>query len=249
MKSFILIILFFLIGASSVLGQTNMFASLKSFAHAPTDQGVLPTSGAHALCSALAIERNLQRGMKDSIVFSASYLFNSLKEGRDCEQGIRISDALRFLKKEGVCPTAVFPNSRYDCEPPPRVPQNSLHRIRGAKRLFNLKMEATKKVEAVQRALDDSRPVVVVLYGDLGFDALASASEDWRLAPLAPDDGASTQFQAMVVVGYDKSSRTFELMGSYGHNWGDGGFARSAFEDFGKIARYAFILDSGPFDW
>jgi hypothetical protein len=232
--------------ASQVGGQNGRSVSLQRFCPTPAEQGVLPASAAHALCQALTIQRNIYLGRKDSLSFSGSWLFNSLKHGKDCEKGVRLSEAIRFLEKKGVCYTSVYPNRRYDCEAPPVVADKYLFRITGSRRLFNLKAEGAEKIETVKTALEHSQPVVAVIAINLGFDALASAAGDWRLAPLLLEE--PVQYEAFVITGYDDRTRTFEMMGSYGANWGNGGFARIGFEDFGKVVRYALVLDMQRFD-
>lgn len=227
--------------------------SLRQYCPTPADQGALPASAAYALCHALTIQRaiQMQTFTSDDAVFSASWLFNSLKKGQDCGTGIRLSEALGWMKKHGVCTIRFYPNSRYTCLPVPderNLPAGTLHRIKNYDWLFDLEDSTMQKVETVRRSLSDihhPRPAVVVLPINLGFDALASASGTWRLAPFGPTK--TVQYEAFVVTGYDDDAQTFELMGSYGTAWGDGGFARIGYRDFGEVVKYGVVLEAGRF--
>lgn len=229
-------------------------SNLLPFCPIPADQGILPASATFALCQALSIQRTMQLGQggPDGVVFSASYLFDSLKGGKDCDTGISISKAIQFMQENGVCTTDAYPNSRYACKPieeKQAISAGSLHRIAGVYRLFGANnTSGQEKADAVRHCLggpDNPRPVVAILNFNLGFHSWSALSGNWRLVPL--DTMEKNLLEALVVVGYDDDSRCFTLMGSFGASWGEGGFAKIGYEDFGAAVKYALVLDSGTF--
>jgi len=47
---------------------------------------------------------------------------------------------------------------------------------------------------------------------------------------------------AMCVVGYDEGKEAFEIMNSWGEDWGDEGFCWVKYDDFGKYCKYGFTM-------
>lgn len=58
-----------------------------------------------------------------------------------------------------------------------------------------------------------------------------------------PDGPANQLGHAMVVIGYNDYDQTFELMNSFGINWGNNGFIKIGYQAFSKYARHAYILN------
>lgn len=195
----------------------------------------------------------------DSLRFSPSFTYNAIKDKTDtaCMMGSEIQNALAYLKTHGV---ARFAEQGYPyclANKPVKLADDS--KILDYIKLFGLLDGGKNVVSATQKALAEGSPVVVgvqttpSLYdlSELGF---------WRslwlriLRFFGADTDAETSLwkpeksdrlgngHAMCVVGYDSSrfGGAFQLVNSYGENWGDKGFFWIRFTDYQDYAKYGF---------
>lgn len=179
----------------------------------------------------------------DEQAYSAMFIYNQIKRG-DCVQGARISDALHFLRTQGDCLAAHFDTDIENCERQPTddlLAQIKLDTISDYLSLFALDADAALKTNRVVRALARQEPVIIGMAVRKNFYLLQNAKYWWpELGNTAPAGG-----HALVVVGYDLASASFLLYNSWGTDWGDQGYIRIKFADFGRFCKYAFIIQLG----
>ncbi len=195
--------------------------------------------------AALTIQRAIRHGCTDARTIthnanSALFLYNQIKRG-DCRQGSRISDAMQFLKTNGDCLARHFDFDVNDCRksPVPELAQAARSfAIADFLTLFGSEDSAHVKVRRVKQALAQGKPVVVGVAVRRNFFQLQNAA--YWLA-----DTGDTTFaggHAMVVVGYDDAKNAFQLMNSWGREWGEQGFIRIKYDVFGRFCKYAYVL-------
>lgn len=200
--------------------------------------------GYGALTMKKAIKYNWQNKQKiNEQAYSAMFIYNQIKRG-DCSQGARISDALAFLKNRGDCLARHFDTDIEDCEMQPNenmLSQINLDTITDYLSLFGVDATKKQKIGSLIRALASKEPIIVGMSVRKNFYQLQGAKYWW------PDLGNSTPAggHAMVVVGYDLASASFLLFNSWGKDWGNKGFIRIKFDDFGAFCKYAFIIQMG----
>ncbi|MCB9292121.1 MAG: C1 family peptidase [Lewinellaceae bacterium] len=215
--------------------------SLLAYCPTPSDQGYAASSAAHAIANAMTIRLAFQcrlsgKQQVDRMRFSAAYIYNQVKQGETCDAGAYLTDGLDLARKQGVCREATFPGSRYACSRLPGEAERreaGRFRIRGYSTIFRLDAGAEDKINATLSALDWNNPVIAGLVVPPTFPEISPGSY---------------RGQAAVVVDYDEKKEEFLLMNSYGPDWGEGGFVRMRFEDYGKLARYAYIISLGRMD-
>lgn len=221
--------------------------SLKSYTPYPNSQGSSASCVGWAVgYGAVTIQTAIQQGVTQrdkihqSLAFSPSYIYNQIKSKNDCRSGASLADAMALITKQGVCLKRTFDVSDCSILPDYKARQeasqfNKSIALKPA-RLFTLNASGQVKIEKVKSQLAAYKPVIIGFGTTPEFRSL-NGVERWR-----PDGQINQLGHAMVVVGYNDNDQTFELMNSFGINWGIGGFIKIGYTDFAKYARHAFVL-------
>jgi hypothetical protein len=219
--------------------------SLRAYCPTPAEQGSKPTCVGWAVgYGGVTISRAIRLGLTeraviDTMAHSAYYIYNNLKKPDNCETGVELPAALAFLKKSGDCRAATFSNDSANCDLRPNIRAYSeamQFRIKDFAALFDADASTATKILKIKMALKDSCPVIIGFYLTNSFYNVADGQKKWSPKASEKNDAA----HAAVIVGYDAQSETFELMNSWGNQWGDGGFIKVGFEELASRVSYAF---------
>lgn len=196
--------------------------------------------------AALTIERAVANHCTDQQVIthnasSALFIFNQLPREKG-PQGSRLTDAIAFLEANGDCLARHFDA---DVNNGKKQPTEELmqaacaFRIASAKVLFTKNEKPDAKVQRTKAALACQKPVTVGMAVRRNFLQLINALYWW------PDLGDTTPAggHALVVVGYDDRKKAFQLMNSWGKEWGKGGFIWIKYEAFGQFCKFGCVLN------
>lgn len=182
---------------------------------------------AYALAGGVEYYLNLNNNFKDNL--SPDFIALSLARG-----GVKpnIEDGLKLLIQQGtvsaaIVPygSAVIPNAVYS------VPKFNISNYGF---LFRPDARPRNRVFETKKALARGNPVIVSLSTDAGFNSLRTSSYTTN----AP--GAETHY--LTVVGYDTAGQYFELRGVNGRDWGEAGYVRISFDNFGRLAQTGYVL-------
>ncbi len=219
--------------------------SLKSYAPTPGYQGEYGTCAgwctAYAARTILeAIKYGWDHATIDSNSFSPSFVYNQIRYGKGCNSGTSLVDALDVLKDKGCNKLRDF---AYDCDR--EVTERDKidaekYKIIEYREVANAWTE--NKSMYIKKSISNERPVVIAMNCPASFD---NAGKLWE--PDSSDYKAHwMQGHGITVIGYDdnKYGGAFELINSWGTNWGDKGFTWMKYNDFQKFCIYAFeVLD------
>jgi len=176
--------------------------------------------------------------------FSPSFIYHLAKDetDRDCAQFVTLSKGLKALKEKGsprfndflyFCPHSIKENDWQNARNSPKV---------GYARLFDLNEDPDHKIKAIKKSLSEGFPVVAGMYTPPSFSI---AKSFWQ-----PREKMSLDFpgHAITVIGYDDNQfgGAFELMNSWGKNWGNEGFMWIRYPDFNEFVRYAYEVFESP---
>lgn len=230
--------------------------SLKPYCPTPGDQGITGTCVGWAVSyAARSIMEALEKGWtrenaRDSIdasAFSPSFIYNMILEEEninDCSLGGYIADALNYLRYKGTVRAIDFPFTT-DCTLQPTQEQMGMawrYRVQGFQRL-TFQNQDQLKIDKVRESIANNLPVIV------GIKILNNLRErkhkDHVWLPTLGDPATATT-HAMLVVGYDDTKKQFELMNSWGTDWGNDGFIYLSYSDFAKQVREAYHLLFAP---
>ncbi|MFZ6014375.1 MAG: C1 family peptidase [Bacteroidota bacterium] len=167
---------------------------------------------------------------------SPLYIYNQIKINGCVPGGAHIDDALQLVKTTGACKFTDF--SPNDCFTLPGEREHTLareFRIKEYYRIFDLNEFPENKVAATINSLKAKRPVVVGMAITDSFDNLPPGGH-WE----PHDDESVTGGHALCVIGFDNNTQRFEIINSWGTEWGNDGFFTISYSDYGRHCKYGY---------
>ncbi len=221
--------------------------SLEQFAPRRLNQGQQGScvAWASAYGARTIVQAEATKADPNSTAFSPSFLYNQIKLGNDC-QGAYIMNAMQTMQAGGVLPLSQFAYTDESCG---RVPgstdkaQAQQYRIKGFQRLSKGADDQRTDMLAMKQQLAQGSPVVIgMMVGgsfmqDMeGRDVWMPTQNDYRMAGFGG--------HALCVIGYDdyKAGGAFEIMNSWGPEWGKNGLAWIRYSDFDFFAKEAYAV-------
>ncbi|HPG10642.1 MAG TPA: C1 family peptidase [Chitinophagaceae bacterium] len=184
----------------------------------------------------------------NSIRFSPSYLYNQIRlEG--C-QGSYIQRAMESMQRNGGVPLSEYPYNDQDCERMPTSSDVQMGRqnvIHGFTRITNGDNINEISVRGIKEHLNSGAPVAIGMMVGQSFMQDMMGKELWTPQGLdASQMGMGGH--AMCVIGYDDSKYggAFQIMNSWGTDWGNNGVAWVRYGDFKNYVREAYGIDPLP---
>lgn len=182
----------------------------------------------------------------NSTAFSPAFVYNEI--GLEGCQGAYIQNAMEFMSSRGVVPYNDFPYDESDCSRKAnqalynKAAQNKLH---GFTRLTDGESTQGISVRAVKEHLAKDAPVVIGMMVGGSFMQGMMGKEMW--AP-TEEDRSQMGFggHAMCVIGYDDRKQAFQIMNSWGPQWGVNGVGWVRYADFKEFVREAYGVDPMP---
>ncbi|HQW83846.1 MAG TPA: C1 family peptidase [Ferruginibacter sp.] len=182
----------------------------------------------------------------NSTAYSPAFVYNQI--GLDGCQGAYIQNAMEFMQKKGVVTYADFPYTDQDCSRQPnsvlenKATQNLMH---GFTRLTDGESVQGINVRAIKEHLAKDAPVVIGMMVGGSFMQAMMGKDLWT-----PTDEDRSQMgfggHAMCVIGYDDRKQAFQIMNSWGPEWGNNGVAWVRYADFKEFVREAYGIDPMP---
>jgi len=221
--------------------------SLRPYCPTPGDQGNVSScvgwaTGYGAATIAYCIKNGItEQAQKNKIAFSSMYLYlHILPPGGDCSMGTHPADAVAWLKEKGDCLVNSFNPPNCNIAPQLQLDAEAARfKIKDYGRLFEPTDNADAKIVATIKSLSANKPVIIGMFITGSFETLRD--QYYR----ATDKHDVKGGHAMVVVGYDNMDRTFEIMNSWGTNWGKDGFFKISYDDYADLVKYGFQINLG----
>jgi C1A family cysteine protease len=226
--------------------------SLKKYAPTPGNQGQTGTCTAwstafHAITISESVKLNrTDINSTNQEAFSPSFIYNQIRSDQTCDNGTSIEVALRLMVTQGNMKIREFP---FDCNAiidSAILSKSENYKLSGYRTLFN--QDANQKIVPVKKALSENNPVLIGMnakpasFNNMPSDGLWNIPSD-ELLNLEPREG-----HAMTVIGYDDevNGGSFEVINSWGEDWGNKGYFWIKYEDFSTLVAYAFELIRTP---
>jgi len=222
--------------------------SLKDYAPIPGNQGYLSscTGWASAYAARTIIESHYlnrtDKFLTTKMAFSPLFLYFAAREFKNVPkdtEGADPVDILNFMTLYGMPRRAVFDDNPVAYE---QLQQQGFLTgpVPGFSKLFNTNVTPAYKIDQVKKCLADNNPVII---GICAPDSFYDAKDIWT-----PENGESRKPEnghALCVVGYDdkKYGGAFEIMNSWGEEWGNNGFTWISYDTFGKWVEQALVIN------
>jgi hypothetical protein len=221
--------------------------SLKEYAPEPKSQGQFGTCVGWSTCYAgMTILESISKNRTDKTsttnnTFCPGFVYKQIKSESDlyCKMGTYIDEALEIIKTKGVvkyssmtevnCPTYITPSLFTDA---------SNYKIKDYAKLFDMFESSEFKITSVKKSLSQNNPVIIGMNVPESFYT--------ALGVWTPTESSSLSYggHAMCVIGYDddKYGGAFEIMNSWGTQWGNEGFIWVKYSDFNDFVKYAYEM-------
>jgi hypothetical protein len=225
-------------------------ASLKKYSPVPGHQGSMSSCvGWASAYGAISISAAIRGGITDKgkiteMARSALYIYNQIKIG-GCDGGSRIPDAMELLKEKGTPKLTDFnPPNCLD------LPDYTIHEkaksmmINEYNKIFDPSDNPDFKISNTRNSIAANKPVVIGMKITKSFFNVGPEGH-WTPSEIDADAGG----HAMCVVGYDDFNKRFEILNSWGTDYGKGGFVTVSYDDYAKFCKYAFqfnLKDNNP---
>lgn len=184
----------------------------------------------------------------NSTAFSPAFMYNQI--GLEGCQGSYIIRAMKNLTEIGAVPFNDFPYTDKDCERQPDVSliqKAATKKIYGFTRLTGTENASQIDIHAIKEHLAKDVPVVIGMMVGGSFMQQMLGQEVWHPTQ---DDYTMMGFggHAMCVIGYDdrKEGGAFQIMNSWGKEWGVNGIGWVLYKDFKHFVREAYGINPMP---
>lgn len=225
--------------------------SLKAYCPKVQNQGNLATCvGWSVGYAALSIQQAINndwRGQTDLITkyaFSSYFIFNQIKMGESgCGSGAFVDSAMNLLQNKGNLTALEFPQETNDCSRLPtaeELEKASKNTILDYSMLFKKETPHRIKIAKTKLSLMENKPIVLGLMTPRSFvSPKMKGAVIWK-----PRENERGFFgHTLVVIGFDDVKNAFEVMNSWGEEWGEDGFAWIEYDDFAEYAYYGFQMN------
>jgi len=193
----------------------------------------------------------------NNTAYSPAFVYNQI--GLEGCQGAYIQNAMEFMTNKGVVAYNDFPYTDQDCS---KLPNNTLmneatqNRMHGFTRLTDGEGTQGINIRAIKEHLAKDAPVVIGMMVGGSFMQEMMGKELWT-----PTEQDRSQMgfggHAMCVIGYDDRrvakyasgesyTGAFQIMNSWGTDWGNNGVAWVGYADFKEFVREAYGIDPMP---
>ena len=242
-------------------GDLPSIMSFKQYTPYAGNQGDYGTCvGWSSAYGALTIEyaRSMSITDREQITFSAFcpyYIYNQFKDEYDffCQSGGYFEDALDIMYTKGAKRYYLPEYSCYSDYLQFEIETAQNFKIQEYFRLFDwdesefdkaLGLESDR-IDNIKKALSNGHPVMIGMYVPSSFDYISG--EVWNPTQLERDEYNAQPGHAMCIVGYDDNMHggAFEVMNSWGREWGNDGFAWIKYNDMDLFGHTAFYMDLG----
>lgn len=216
--------------------------SLRRFAPTPRSQGEQGScvGWSSAYAARTILEASATGINPNSAPYSPSFLYNQI--GLESCQGAYTGEALEHMKQKGLIHLSKFPYDPNSCNRMPtqsQLDEAMQHRIRGYNRLTRTGNDYDVDIEAAKQNLAQGAPVIIAMKVPYSFQDMAG-KKVWKPTREEARNVDEHGGHAICLIGYDDNKQQFEIMNSWGTDWGDNGFFFVSYDDFKTFCREAY---------
>jgi C1A family cysteine protease len=222
------------------------FVSLEKYAPKRLSQGQQGScvGWASAYAARTILEAAATGQDPNSIPFSPSFLYNQIGSS-DCN-GSYVVEAMKSMMNVGALSFNEFPYDEDHCDRQPTEAERSSaqkYTMRGYNRLTKDDEKDELDMIAIKQNLAQGAPVVIGMSVGGTFEEM-NGKQSWIPNDRDYDDKDNFGGHALCVIGYDdnKDGGSFQIMNSWGEDFGDNGLFWMPYEHFEKFTNEAYGL-------
>ncbi len=228
-------------------------ASLKKYCPTPGNQGSYSTCAAWSTAyAARTIIESQRRGWNSASqitqnTFSPMFIYKlNNPYDANCSQGAHPADLFELMQDKGV---PLLRDYSSQCQLPgePDLAKAKPYRINAMQKIFyhtpyQGTVVSTTDMLKIKKSLSEGNPVVISFVCPPSFSRAGSNWQPYE-SPLIVNNNQHGR-HAVCVIGYDDDlyGGAFEIMNSWGTNWGNGGFTWVSYDVFRKFTYAAVEL-------
>ena len=172
----------------------------------------------------------------NSVRYSPSFMYNQISIDHNTCQGSYIKLAMDNMMEKGAVPFNDFRYDDSDCNRQPSselIASASINKIKGFQRLTDDNQSRVHEMISIKQNLAKGSPVIIGMMVGGSFMQNMKGKDVW-----IPTNSDYSQRgfggHAMCVIGYDdyKEGGSFQIMNSWGEEWGNKGIAWVRYTDF-----------------
>lgn len=173
------------------------------------------------------------------MAFAPAYNYAVARKRADCYEPVSMIDVLESMVRNGTPYFSEFEEFCVTEIPVEVVPLATKKKLSGYFKLFNTSDAMDLKVKSIKSALAANNAVLAGIICPPSFN---TARDLWTPREAQPDQQSGGH--AICVVGYDdnKYGGAFEVINTWGKDWGTSGFTWIRYKDFADYAQYGFGL-------
>ena len=207
--------------------------SLKEYCPPVKNQGSIGSCGSMAWTTAIEIRLKVKESDHYTELSELFHYYHvrGIYGGYPEDSGQSLRDGAKVLQKIGTCPEKMWPYNESKWNSSPSSLANSMARF------WKIKEYARcYTVEHIKESIAVGYPVV---FGMKTFPDFDKGIKTHFEVPKTFDMGG----HAVTIIGYDDDLQQFEIVNSWGTNWGNKGFATMSYECVEKVMLDAWTLN------
>lgn len=190
------------------------------------DQGQLGSCTANGICNTIVFAE-MKEGIDDGKPRSRLFVYyneRNIEGNVDEDSGAQIRDGIKSVNKLGACFEDTWP---YDITQFTEKPSEAAYN--------EAKQHKTVKYERVKQDIDHIKDVLVsgypIVFGFVVFDSIRLPSVNKTgIIPMPKSDSTQIGGHCVILTGYDDNKRLFQIMNSWGEEWGDKGYGYLSYD-------------------
>ena len=222
------------LASTPLMGDVPSKVDLSSSFPEPRSQGQQGSCVGWAVANLKAYQEETERHWSvNSHRFSASFIYNQIRQSQDCNGGSYYTDALNVLRRDGIASLADFPYDETTCSAQPDAATKQKARPFSVAdwRRVNVQDETEIKTQ-----IASGFPVLIGMVVDAKFVGLTGD------AVYDGPGGTTLGGHAMVVTGYSDQRNAFRVLNSWGTDWADGGLGWISYAAFRSTVREGYVV-------
>lgn len=201
--------------------------SLKAYMMPPRKVAGKGSANSYAIASCLEFYTNFNRNYKVNL--SPDFIELNLNQG-----DYTIREAFNFLSVTGTVSAAIMPFESPII--PAGVYATQKYKIANYLHIIRPGMRPMQKLFEAKKALMRGNPVLFEMEIPEGFSEL-SGTKTWT-----PDEFETQNTHPFLIVGFDQEKKAFEILSSWGSDWGKNGYLWISYDDFTKYSKNGFVM-------